>query len=201
MEDSKILNLNSQCIRIAADKDLYIPEFTCGDADLDDFFSHDAWLYSEQLLGKTYYFITTEDTPQVVAAFTMANDSIKAALVSKTLRNKIQRNIPNSKRTRSYPAVLIARLGVSSKFKGLHIGGQVINYIKSWYTQNDNKSGCRFLVVDAYNKPDVLHFYQQNGFKLLYASEDEERETFSIDKSSKLHSRMMYFDLISTFNS
>lgn len=196
MEDSKTLNLNEQCIRIAADRDLQLPMFSCGDADLDDFFAHDAWLYSEQLLGKTYYFVTTDDSPTVVAAFTMANDSIKAALVSKSLRNKIQRNIPNTKRTRSYPAVLIARLGVSEKLRGLHIGHQVVDYIKSWFTRNDNKSGCRFLVVDAYNKREVIKFYEANGFNLLYSSEDEERETFAIDQNSKLHSRMMYFDLI-----
>jgi GNAT superfamily N-acetyltransferase len=160
------------------------------------FFANDAWKYAEQLLGKTYYFVTTDDNPTVVAAFTMANDSIKAALVSKTLRNKIQRNIPNTKRTRSYPAVLLARLGVSEGLRGRHIGRQVIDYIKAWFTRADNKSGCRFLVVDAYNKPEIINFYVRNGFKHLYADENEERETFSIDATLPLHSRMMYFDLM-----
>jgi hypothetical protein len=43
MEDSKTLNLNEQCIRIAADRDLQLPMFSCGDADLDDFFAHDVF--------------------------------------------------------------------------------------------------------------------------------------------------------------
>jgi len=32
--------------------------FSCGNKDLDDFFANDAFLYAEQLLGKTYYFVT-----------------------------------------------------------------------------------------------------------------------------------------------
>lgn len=149
------------------------------------------------MLGKTYYFITKEDKPSIVAAFTVANDSIKAALVSRSLRNKIQRNIPNSKRTRSYPAILLARLGVSSNFQHLHVGRQVVDYVKQWFSLSDNKSGCRFLVVDAYNRPEIIRFYTNNGFKLLYSTEEEERETFSIRESEQLHSRMMYYDLIS----
>ena len=31
-----------------------LESFSCGDKDLDDFFHQDAFLYAEQLLGKTY---------------------------------------------------------------------------------------------------------------------------------------------------
>ncbi len=89
-----------------------------GTKDLDDFFANDAFLYAEQLLGKTYYFVTKGEKPKIVGAFTVANDSIKASLISSTTRNKIQRKIPNSKRTRSYPAILIGRLGVCSSLRG-----------------------------------------------------------------------------------
>lgn len=57
-----------------------LESFSCGDKDLDDFFHQDAFLYAEQLLGKTYYFSTTGDDKKIVCAFTLANDSIKAAL-------------------------------------------------------------------------------------------------------------------------
>ena len=95
-----------------------LESFSCGDKDLDDFFHQDAFLYAEQLLGKTYYFSTTGDDKKIVCAFTLANDSIKAALIPNTSRNRIQRKIPNSKRTRSYPAVLIGKLGVAKEFQG-----------------------------------------------------------------------------------
>lgn len=194
----KRFSLDENCVRISASAAYDFSSFTCGDEELDHFFAHEASLYADQLLGKTYYFVTIEEHPKIVAAFTVANDSIKAALVSNSLRNKVQRKIPNSKRTRSYPAVLIARLGVSIDMKGLQIGAQVIDYIKSWFSRSDNKSGCRFVVVDAYNRPEVLRFYEKNDFKYLYASEDEEKTVFSISSSKNLNSRIMYFDLIET---
>lgn len=53
-----------------------LESFSCGDKDLDDFFHQDAFLYAEQLLGKTYFFSTTGDDKKIVCAFTLANDSI-----------------------------------------------------------------------------------------------------------------------------
>ncbi len=35
-----------------------LESFSCGDEDLDDFFHQEAFLYDEQLLGKTYFFAT-----------------------------------------------------------------------------------------------------------------------------------------------
>ena len=127
-----------------------LESFSCGDKDLDDFFHQDAFLYAEQLLGKTYYFSTTGDDKKIVCAFTLANDSIKAALIPNTSRNRIQRKIPNSKRTRSYPAVLIGRLGVAKEFQGtvLSVGSQVIEYIASWFVHPNNR-GCKLNCVKA----------------------------------------------------
>ena len=175
-----------------------LESFSCGDEDLDEFFHNDASLYAEQLLGKTYYFATNGDNPQIVCAFTLANDSIKAALIPNSSRNRIQRKIPNSKRTRSYPAVLIGRLGVSKDFQGknLSVGSQVIEFIASWFIHPNNKTGCRFIVVDAYNKSSILHFYEKNGFKYLYTKEELEKEAKNIPLEDHLSSRMMYLDLI-----
>lgn len=123
---------------------------------------------------------------------------IKTALIPNTSRNRIQRKIPNSKRTRSYPAVLIGRLGVAKEFQGtvLSVGSQVIEYIASWFVHPDNKTGCRFIVVDAYNKENVLHFYEKNGFKFLYSTESLEKEANHIPEDEHLESRMMYLDLL-----
>jgi GNAT superfamily N-acetyltransferase len=182
-------------VRVGSPADL--AGFSCGDDDLDDFFANEAYLYSRQLLGKTYFFVTDDDIPEVIGAFTVSNDSIKASLISKALRNRLQRRIPNTKRTRSYPAVLIGRLGVSRKRRGCDIGSQMLDYIKFWFSNEANKSGCRYVVVDVYNNPGVLHFYEKNDFEYLYRTEDEERKTFFIEDGSPLNSRMMYFDLIS----
>ena len=183
------------CERVMVESPSDLAQFSCGDEDLDDFFANDAYLYDKQLLGKTYYF-AMKGSEKIVGAFTVANDSIKASLISTSIRNKLQRKIPNTKRTRSYPAVLIGRIGVASDLKGNNIGSQIVEYIKFWFTRNTNKSGCRYVVVDAYNTKGVLSFYERNEFKYLYATEEEERETFGLAEGEHLNSRMMYFDLI-----
>ncbi len=95
--------------------------------------------------------------------------------------------------------MLIGRLGVAKEFQGTddRIGSQAIDYIISWFLLPDNKTGCRFLVVDAYNKESVLRFYGKNGFHFLYSTEELEKEANHIPADEFLESRMMYFDLIS----
>lgn len=188
--------LVDQCTRISVEADTDVSSFSCGDDDLDDFFQNEAKLYSEQLLGKTYAFVMNDNPDDIVCMFTLANDSIKSALIPNASRNKLQRSIPNSKRTRSYPAGLIGRLGVSKSYRGKEIGSQLLDYLKYIFTRQVYLTGCRFLVVDAYNEEYVLGFYAKNGFKPLYSTEELEREAFHIDSVEKLHSRMLYFDLM-----
>lgn len=192
----KKLSLGDDCTLIRLDENMDISLLSCRDADLDDFFHNEALLYSEQLLGKTYVVVTNEPPYKPVAMITLSNDSIKSALIPNTSRNRIQRKIPNSKRTRSYPAALIGRIGVAEEYKGMELGSQIINYLKYLFTRKENLTGCRFLVVDAYNDDRVLGFYIKNGFTPLYANEDLEREAFHIAEGEKLHSRMLYFDLM-----
>ena len=54
----------------------------------------------------------------------------------------------------------------------------------------------KVLVVDAYNKENVLHFYEKNGFKFLYSTENLEKEANHIPEDEHLESRMMYLDLL-----
>ena len=173
-------------------------DFSCGDDDLDDFFHNHALLYAKERLGKTYVFVNN-DTSEIVAFFTVSNDSIKTTFIPKNSTNRVQRKIPGLKHLRTYPAVLIGRLGVSMSYqgKGFMIGRQIVNFIKLWFLDDDNKTGCRFLVVDAYNKPDVLSFYERNGFKYLYASEEDERKATQVD-SGTIHTRLMFLDLLHT---
>jgi len=51
-------------------------------------------------------------------------------------------------------------------------------------------------VVDAYNQPVPLAFYEANGFKYMFSSEQQECEYRKIESVAKLHTRMMYFDLM-----
>ena len=50
---------------------------TEGDKDLEDFFHHNALLYAQERLGKTYCFVNNEgEFSEIVAFFTVSNDSV-----------------------------------------------------------------------------------------------------------------------------
>ena len=176
--------------------------FCCGDEALERFYHQEAVLYADARLGKTYVFLDNSSTvTKVVAFFTVSNDSVKTSFIPKISTNRVQRKIPGQKHLRTYPAVMIGRLGVAKEYQGssYHIGQQVINYLKSWFVEEDNKTGCRFMVVDAYNNDRTLNFYIRNGFKFLYSNEEQERIELQIDQNEKLLTRHMFLDLLNTF--
>lgn len=175
--------------------------FDCDNNDLNDFFCNDALNYSSELLGKTYCF-TLDATPEIiVCAFTISNDSIKTFLLPNARKKKIIQNIPRQKQMKSYPAVLIGRLGVNKNYRFLkeeteRTGKQLMDFIKSWFIDGSNKTGCRFIVVDSYNEFGPLKYYSDNEFIPLFSSEEQEKEFTGIDTNSKLETRLMYYDLI-----
>ncbi len=71
-------------------------------------------------------------------------------------------------------------LAVDKTLKGQSIGTYLLNFIKSFFVVN-NKTGCRFLTVDAYKA--AVPFYEKNGFVPL--NDDD------IDAPT----RLLYFDL------
>lgn len=170
--------------------------FSCGHEDLNDFFLNDSQNYSQQLLGKSYCFRLESDPSVIVCAFTIANDSIKANFLPGSRKRKIIANIPRQKQFRSYPAVLIGRLGVNENFKKKGIGCELMDFIKSWFIDPFNKTGCRFIVVDSYNELEPLNYYKKNSFELLFSTEEQERKYTSIPVDMDLKTRLMYFDLI-----
>lgn len=170
--------------------------FSCENSDLDDFFLNDSLKYSKQLLGKTYCFRLDEDFSEVVCAFTISNDSIKTNILPNSRKKKLIHNIPHQKHFKSYPAVLIGRLGINKNFKRKGIGTELMNFIKSWFIDSQNKTGCRFIVVDTYNEPLAINYYKKNGFVFLFSTEEQEKEYTGIERNQFLKTRLMYFDLI-----
>ncbi len=175
--------------------------FDCCNNDLNDFFAKDVIKYTSELLGKSYCFTLDEDESQIVAAFTISNDSIKTFTLPNARKKKITAEIPRPKHMKSYPAVLIGRLGVNKKFRRINgeeksIGDQLMDFIKSWFIDKGNKTGCRFIVVDSYNEEAPLNYYKRNGFIELFSTEEQEKRYSSITDESNLATRLLYFDLI-----
>ena len=149
------------------------------------------------MLGKTYCYRLNEDPETVVCAFTLANAGIRVSDLPNARRKKIEADIPHVKALKDYPAVLVARLGVSSKFCSRHIGSDVLEFIKIWFVEPLNKTGCRFVIVDAYNTPRAMAFYEQNGFTTVFSIEQQEKDYRHITSETSLNTRLMFYDLMS----
>ena len=170
--------------------------FSCGDSDLDDFFTNDFDNFRKQLLGKSYYFYHNEDKTEIVCVFTLSNSSIDSRHLPGSRRRKLTEHIPHEKSLSSYPATLIGRLGVNNNFQGKNIGSDLILFLKSWLLDEENRTACRFLTVDAYNNDKTLQYYEKNGFLYLFSSEQQEKDFIGMPENKKLKTRLMYFDLL-----
>lgn len=150
--------------------------FSCGDSDLNDFICNDAEAHKNELLAETYV-LRLQNVNIPIAFCSLCNDSIQ---FSSEARKKI---LPEKKQYRYHPAVKIARIGVIEDLQSQKIGSYLVDLIKHLFVI-DNRTGCRFITVDAYNKHPVLTFYQKNGFQFLNPTKDAKKDT-----------RAMYFDL------
>lgn len=160
--------------RLAIDEDR--PSFDCKDTDLNEFFAVDSIVSGRELLAVTYV-VEVENT--VAAFFSLSNDAVKKDELCKPFIKLI----PFRKRYSTLPAVKIGRLATDVARQSSGIGSDILDYIKSWFIDG-NKTGCRFIIVDAYNNERTINFYMKNGFSFLL-SNDERQET-----------RLMIFDLM-----
>ena len=125
----------------------HIDSFDCGDEDLNSFILEEAPLYRKALLAVTYV-VEDSESGKVLAYFSLANDKVSLSdFESKTEFNRFRKHR--------------CRLAVDNAVRSLHLGSYLVKFIKSYFVA-DNKTGCRFLTVDAY--ADAIPFYLKNGF-------------------------------------
>ena len=129
--------LNDRCARVPLTPKIVAAcaPFSCGNKDLDEFFSTDYLDYAKQLMGKTYAFLEIDNPREIICAFTVSNASIFTNHLPNARRKRIGKDVPQQKRDMIYPAVLIGRLGVNSKFLRQHIGTELMKSIKSNITR------------------------------------------------------------------
>jgi len=168
MSHFNLLNYSFKVLEIEDDY-----AFDCGDQDLTEFFLVDAIPHKQELVGVTYFFYD-EANKTAISFFTVSNDAVRT--------DSFRDSLPDGKRYSFYPAVKIGRFGVNKDYQGQQIGRQMMDFIKRFFLV-ENKTGCRFLTVDAYNKPGILDFYYKNGF------------TFLSEKDASKQTRTMKYDL------
>lgn len=169
-----------QVVRLTQD---YAPKsFNCGDQDLNEFLLDNAKSYLKELLAVTYILEST-DNKNIIAFFSILNDKIAISdFPSKRKYWAFAHSLKNKgKCFNSYPSMKIGRFAIDQSYQHQGFGQIVIDILKQSFTQN-NRTGCKYLTVDAYRS--ATPFYEKNGFKYLSES-DIDAET-----------RLMYFDLI-----
>ena len=78
-------------------------------------------------------------------------------------------------------SLIVVKLDVPDTVKSFDCGDEELNDFTKRYFTADNKTGCRFITVDAYSA--TIPFYLRNGFVPL--NDDD------IDEPT----RLLYFDL------
>jgi hypothetical protein len=160
--------------------------FTClqpedTDRDLDEFLLEDAERHYKDRIAVTY-ILTREDFPKVPLGFaTLQNDAI--VIDNEDSLPLVQ----NTYRYAAFPGVKIGRFGISMDLQGKGLGSVFIFMIKKLML-DANRTGCRFITVDARrdkkNKVDTSAFYTKNSFSLLPC------------RPKTSHTIPMYFDLM-----
>ena len=172
--------------------------FNCGENDLDEFFAKDCLINQSRLLGKTYLFCLKEQPETIVTAFSLSNDSIRLTnrITDEYKEQFLDDTDLHDKSLKRFPAVLIGRLGTNKDFAGQGYGTAIMDFIKVLFRTN-NRTGCRFLIVDALNRTETLHYYEKNDFRYLIADERLEAKYMGIGVGRlPLNTRLMYFDLL-----
>ena len=144
--------------------------FDCGDDDLNEYFHMDVMWHREELLTQTYCLFKSTSPDLILALLDFCNDVIKVKYPFDNIDPRI--HYP------SLPAVKLTRFGVLKQLQGTNIGTHALNLVKQLFT-TDNRTGCRFITVDAYNNPRVINFYEKNGFSLLTET-DKNKDTRSL---------------------
>lgn len=156
-------------------KDLSIlSDFDCADDDLNDYYHSDVRAHQMQLLTQTYCFHPSGEPYQNSLAFVdFCNDCVKKEEITK---NQLKR-FSQQKRYPFFPAVKVTRLGVAKETAGNGIGSKLLWTIKYFFLTN-NRTGCRFITVDAYDKEEILRFYvDHNDFKYYPSAQCDARNT------------------------
>lgn len=191
IEDCKLIRVDSELLD-------HCQPFSCGADDLDEFLQKDALLYEKGLMGKTYCWLLNDDDSKIVGYVTLANAGIQTTHMHNNPKRHLNKNIPHDKQGRTYPAVLIGRVAVAQEFQGseFRVGSQIMDFVKDWFVADDNKTGCRYILVDAVNNTHTLAYYNRNGFKPLFPREEDEITFYRIKENEILKTRMYYFDLL-----
>ena len=140
-----------------------IRKFSSYERELVDFLIEDALENQRQRLSVTFLWYYKE---KLASYITILNDKIN---LEGNLKEFFKEKGIHYK---SLPALKIGRICVSDQFLRRGLGRlMILSAVQIANGINKNKSGCRFITLDAKRnsnpKLDSIHFYKKMGFKTL----------------------------------
>jgi len=117
---------------------------------------------------------------EVIGFYCLANDTIEVKGKPKRVLKRL------GKPQRTYPAIKIGRLGIDKGFTGKGVGSRIIEITIGTALAHSDNVGCRYLSVDAYDEPQVIRFYEKNGFMRLKTKEIKKKILMYLDLLKKI---------------
>lgn len=129
-----------------------LSKFSCGVKDLDDFLKEDALIYQEKNLSVTYLAMYDGE---IIGYVLLLADT----LPYKKIKNKM------TVKLKKYPAIKIGRFAISEKYKGQHLGQELLINTCNQIKKIANSIGVYFITVDAYC--NAKGFYSNSAFEYV----------------------------------
>lgn len=158
-------------------EDHNVDGFDCGDEDINEFLKEWALKYNSLKYARTYVMVN-EENGDIIAYATVLNGVVELTDLDTT-------DFPCFPYPRM-PAVLLARVGRDTEYRGKGLGKEMILYCIGLAHDLSESVGCRLAVVDSYT--DRVKLYEDLGF--VRCSEEEPEEDGE-RKTVKL-----YYDLV-----
>lgn len=148
-----------------------LPDDFSSDRDLNEFFKADCLAYERGLWVKNYKVLLRDQNEPILGLVSLLNDALRfETRGQKRKYTHYQKNY-----LEAHPAVKVGRLAVRKELENAGIGSKVLILLKAFFL-TENRTGCRFITGDAYNRPEVIRFYQKNGFIQIKATGSPEGE-------------------------
>jgi len=126
--------------------------FDSEDENLNDFIFNESLDYCKENLAVVYLVYQGHT---VLGYFSLSSDSVK-------VNNKLDIKL------KYYPSLKIGRLAVDKKFKGKGIWSWIIKWVAGYVQEIRTQHGIRYLSVDAYNREQIINFYENNNFIIYH---------------------------------
>lgn len=143
--------------------------FDCGKPNLNEFLINTAAEWHRQHFSFTNV-VFHSDYAGPIAYFTLCNDQIQ---LNESEYFALGAN--SEKQLTHLPAVKIGRLAVIEPMQRTGVGREVMKLIRGEILIASAVSAARLIVVDADNTPNVISFYERDGFERSLWAEKQAR--------------------------